>query len=704
MDEILQSLSHNRHNYRHCMFWERLHQCWSRLGDSPDTDALLEDIFQFKVNPESQDVYDLIMSNLAEKEFWMDSGHTFWNQIFRKHPIIFVSYASRMLLVFAGDHSPFAMSFRMDALYGFDWIMALLPTALLSFGEEFLESTHEGLTAMFNRVFVQVLSLLKVPDDLPIDDMTDEQLDVYQREWNIAPEILCAIALAAKRMQYPLTVPDAFSEYLSTNLDHIQEESLSFLLLGIRSSDESYLKFQAVVLDEVVAFLQHLCSSAQTPKPEEPASDDKPKEVAGTSGMKRSNSDPELINPHTKAGAEKIRSYVFWAPEGDKNVQHTAVGDLDVIDAIHTVLKDLIVVAEVNRPALVAKMPVLKPLLTNLLAFPLSPALRCSVCVILSVTHRHDADMVDLMWQAALKGPRPIDSKIDHLVARETFVLHVCSDFGAASKRPRISAAEIFDFAMSDTTPEAYQLHKDMLEAVNPFVFELAQIPEPVLQGIDMITDTLLKLSPEREIKHNMLDVLTDFIKRGGKQLKKYAPKITAALNRLCEMPGYELAVYSLGLWLGKYIEGKFGTSIDNVVLFHLCRDVGLRCLQRMKGTGDLRTLSLPIYTLVRVCMFGFRSSDASICQGLPELILAHSPLPMAREGDIIAFSTNSYIFDMINMIPDEDMDDEMNNLILDFYRALVLNEGLIGTETVDLIKLNPNVMAHIAAAQNAPK
>eukprot|EP01122_Echinamoeba_exundans_P015328 TRINITY_DN7222_c0_g1_i1.p1 TRINITY_DN7222_c0_g1~~TRINITY_DN7222_c0_g1_i1.p1 ORF type:complete len:718 (-),score=117.17 TRINITY_DN7222_c0_g1_i1:13-2166(-) len=690
LDGDLGNLERNLSVYNHCMFWERLRQCWTRMDESPEIHALMEDIFMFEKNPESKAVHDLVFEHLGGRQFWMDAGYEFWNQCLAKHPIIFASYASRMLLVFSDDHSPTALAFRMDALYGLDWVVPLLPKALKLFAEEELEALRDSLIGMCNRIFQQVLALLKIPEDLPIEEMDERQLDEYSREWNFAPQILCSIALVCKLMRYPLVVPDEMSEYLSTHLNHIHKQSQSFLLFGIRSTSEAYSKFQTAVLDSVVSTLQELCSQELFFITES---------MKGLSGA---------VGPSKELASgqkDDYPHYLYWLPEGDKNVQHIATCELVVIDAIHQILKDLIVVADVNRPALIAKMDILKPLLKNLLSFPLSPALRCSVCVILSVTHRNDAEMLELMWQAASKGPRPVDMKLDSLVAREAFVLYVCSDFAGleASKRPKVTSAEMFEFALSDATPEAFHLHKDLLEALNPFQFELAQIPAPVLNGINLITDAIIKLSPEREIKHNMLDVLTDFIKRGGKQLKKFAPKITAALNRLCELPGYDLAVYSLGLWLGKYIEGKFGSSVDNIVLFHLCREVALRCLQRMKASDDLRSLSLPIYTLVRVCMFGFRSTDPSICDGLPALILANSPLPMAAEGDIIAFSTNSYIFDMVNMIPDEDMDDQMSQLVLDFYRTLVLNEGLIGEETIDLIKLNPNVMAHIVATTTAP-
>lgn len=696
LEEDLDNIFFGKQQYRDVMFWGRLQMCFGMLGQDADTDALIEDIFSFQKNPESRLAYDIIQANVPADGF-VQAGYDFWNVLFEKVPLVFVSMSFRMLLVFQGDHAQSSLTFRMDALYGLQWTLPMLFDAVSKFPPEVQEALADGLVQMFSLLNNMVLQLLQVPEDLPLAGMSQVQADDYQRERDVAAQTLLMIIQAQQQLGIEVALPDDACLYLADNLSLFSADTLPSLMFPIDPVTPAAEHFHRKVLRANLDLLVQACAGDLN-FPTAPAADPVPQRESSANSNSEGNK-PKARSRSASGGdpdAATFIQYSYWIPEGPEkvNVRKSTYCDPYRIQIIVRVVEAVGALLDVWPKGVLEKWDVLSPVVARLLSFPVLGALRQTAGAILVSSTVPGS--LEQLWTAALSGPRSSKTSLDGILAREAFALAL------ETPKPSISPTDILVKVFVDTASEAYISQKSLLDTLNPFRFEVGAIPTSILNCLPTLSDFLNSSKQDRPVNRDVLDVFTDFIKRGGKQLKPHAAKVTAALNALCELPGYELAVYSLGLWLGKFVEGKFGNLVDFTVLFHLCRDSASRCLTRMVAADrNAPELSLPVYTLVRVCLYAFRV-DPSLCDGLPEIVFDYLPLPGAAQGDVIAYSTNEYACDLIDSMPA--VDQAMGQKFFRFYYLLLANPGLCGEHIITAIKSNPGIMNAIAAAKVATK
>lgn len=558
-----------------------------------------------------------------------------------------------------------------------------------------LQQLAPTIAALFSGLVKLLMGLLKFPKDLPEEKMTPEEKDEYARERKMAAKTLCTAALTARAISFPFPMDDEDCEFLSANLHLYDARTVSALMIAVAPERQPLADLHRATLKRSVANLKELLSDLVLPVPVEQKPVRDATKLPPPDSRKRSNSDPVIgMFP---AG----RKYIYWVPEGKANVSKHAYCEMEKVMTVHVILRDLLVMLEVFPVGFEELWPDIEPLLKKAAEFPLATSIRRDAVLIISIHGKRKSETLDFLWDAACNGPRSFDTRYEPTIAKEAFVNAVFCEryFHTPAK---ISAADMLKLCFADESDAAAMQQTETLDSLSPWQYEIGQLPAWLTPYISIVCDLLINSKPGRKANHSLLNTLTDYIKRGAGQLKPHAAKITAALNTVCEHPGFELAVYSLGLWIGKYIQGKFGTNLDVIVLFSLCRDASLRCLNRMVGDPvAYREVSLPIYTLTRVCTFGFASSDPSICQDLPELIIEHAPLRRALEGDVIAFSTNEYICDVIadyqqanGLVP---FPDAFRKKVLKFYYELLKTPELTEERVGHNLLSNPGVMAQIA-------
>jgi hypothetical protein len=302
-----------------------------------------------------------------------------------------------------------------------------------------------------------------------------------------------------------------------------------------------------------------------------------------------------------------------------------------------------------SAPPTTSLLETAMPLLEQLLRNPVSPGLRQNAfaCLVHANPVSKEAILKEA-WNVAKTGPRcfpttKCDLRLGTLIAQFSF----------SSLYPSVDYQDLADCFFSEPELESTRFVEMSQRAFASYLADavipcnVGAIPKQLLKCIP----PLLKATIANPTNTQFFDMLTDYVKRGGKQLEPFARDITAAYLAMLEVEPAGPPLYGIGLWLGKVAEGEFLPFDDVIQLGRKILDEALNALAAFdaSATKDDPMCVVAIYALQRcICYLAdFHKKDA------PTWILAmfkRLPLHSASNGDVIALSVNSRAVDILGV------------------------------------------------------